>query len=240
MIIFPAIDIKDGKCVRLTQGNYNKVNVYSDSPVKVAKEWENQGALYLHIVDLDGAKSGESQNAAIIKDIAKKTNIPVQVGGGIRSLTTMETYLNAGIDRVILGTAAIKDPDFLHAAIVNYPSQTVVSIDARNGLVATDGWTETSTITAVQLVKELEQKGLGTTIYTDILKDGMLKGPNIKELTRMQQATSINIIASGGVTTIDDIVTLKKMNVYGAIIGKALYDGSLTLKASLEAVTHAG
>ncbi|MFU0790357.1 1-(5-phosphoribosyl)-5-[(5-phosphoribosylamino)methylideneamino]imidazole-4-carboxamide isomerase [Cerasibacillus sp. JNUCC 74] len=240
MIIFPAIDIKDGKCVRLTQGNYNKVNVYSDSPVKVAKEWENQGAHYLHIVDLDAAKSGVSQNAAIIKDIAKKTNIPVQVGGGIRSLTTMETYLNAGIDRVILGTAAIKDPDFLHVAIANYPSQTAVSIDARNGLVATDGWTETSTITAFQLVKKMEQKGLETIIYTDILKDGMLKGPNIKELTHIQLATSINIIASGGVTTIDDIVTLKKMNVYGAIIGKALYDGSLTLKACLEAVTHAG
>ncbi|API92904.1 MULTISPECIES: 1-(5-phosphoribosyl)-5-[(5-phosphoribosylamino)methylideneamino]imidazole-4-carboxamide isomerase [unclassified Virgibacillus] len=236
MILFPAIDIKDGKCVRLTQGNYDQVNIYSDSPVTVAKEWEAQGAAYLHLVDLDGAKSGVSTNQPFIREIAKETSLPTQVGGGIRSLQVMEAYLSAGIDRVILGTAAIKDETFLQAALTQYPNRVAVSIDARNGYVATDGWTKTSTVNAIDLVKELESMGLQTVIYTDILKDGMLKGPNFQGLARLQDATSMEIIASGGVTTIKDITALAKMGLYGAIIGKALYDGSLTLPASLEAV----
>lgn len=239
MILFPAIDIKDGKCVRLTQGNYDQVNVYSDSPVTVAKDWEAQGAAYLHLVDLDGAKSGVSANEPIIREIAQKVTLPIQVGGGIRSLQVVENYLSAGIDRVILGTAAIKDQSFLQAALSTFPHQVAVSIDARNGYVATDGWTKTSERKAIDLVKELEDLGLQTIVYTDILKDGMLKGPNFHELENLQAITSINIIASGGVTTIADIKQLAQMNLYGAIIGKALYDKSLPLEASLEAVKHA-
>ncbi|SHH12549.1 1-(5-phosphoribosyl)-5-[(5-phosphoribosylamino)methylideneamino]imidazole-4-carboxamide isomerase [Virgibacillus chiguensis] len=239
MILFPAIDIKDGKCVRLTQGNYDQVNVYSDSPVTVAKDWEAQGAAYLHLVDLDGAKSGVSTNEPIIREIAQKIPLPIQVGGGIRSLQVVENYLSAGIDRVILGTAAIKDQSFLQTALSTFPHQVAVSIDARNGYVATDGWTKTSERKAIDLVQELEGLGLQTFIYTDILKDGMLKGPNFHELENLQAITSINIIASGGVTTIADIKQLAEMNLYGAIIGKALYDNSLTLEASLEAIKHA-
>ncbi|RFA35036.1 1-(5-phosphoribosyl)-5-[(5-phosphoribosylamino)methylideneamino]imidazole-4-carboxamide isomerase [Virgibacillus dokdonensis] len=239
MILFPAIDIKDGKCVRLTQGNYDQVNVYSDSPVTVAKDWEAQGAAYLHLVDLDGAKSGVSTNEPIIREIAQKVTLPIQVGGGIRSLQVVENYLSAGIDRVILGTAAIKDQSFLQTALSTFPHQVAVSIDARNGYVATDGWTKTSERKAIDLVKELEDLGLQTIVYTDILKDGMLKGPNFHELENLQAITSINIIASGGVTTIADIKQLAQMNLYGAIIGKALYDNSLPLEASLEAVKHA-
>ncbi|MEF2293965.1 MULTISPECIES: 1-(5-phosphoribosyl)-5-[(5-phosphoribosylamino)methylideneamino]imidazole-4-carboxamide isomerase [Virgibacillus] len=239
MILFPAIDIKDGKCVRLTQGNYDQVNVYSDTPVTVSKDWEAQGASYLHLVDLDGAKSGVSTNEPIIREIAQKVTLPIQVGGGIRSLQVVEKYLSAGIDRVILGTAAIKDQSFLQAALSKFPHQVAVSIDARNGYVATDGWINTSEKKAIDLVQELEDLGLQTIVYTDILKDGMLKGPNFYELENLQAITSINIIASGGVTTIADIKQLAQMNLYGAIIGKALYDNSLTLEASLEAVKHA-
>ncbi|GGJ66791.1 1-(5-phosphoribosyl)-5-[(5-phosphoribosylamino)methylideneamino]imidazole-4-carboxamide isomerase [Virgibacillus salexigens] len=240
MILFPAIDIKNGKCVRLTQGNYRKEKIYSDSPVSVAKQWEEQGAAYLHLVDLDGAKSGLSINADLIKEIAKQTNIPIQIGGGIRSITVMEDYLNAGVDQVILGTAAVKDKQFLETAVKNYPTQTAVSIDARNGFVATNGWTETSKVEATEIVGNLEDLGLQTLIYTDILKDGMLQGPNLEELENVNNSTSMNIIASGGVTTLDDIVQLNQKQLYGAIIGKALYDGSLSLKQGLELISNAG
>lgn len=238
MILFPAIDIKDSRCVRLTQGNYNNEIVYSNNPVHMASQWETQGAEYLHLVDLNGAKTGQSKNIDIVKKIADTISIPVQIGGGIRSLATMENYLNAGMKKVILGTAAIEDKSFLAAAISKYPTQTIVSIDARNGLVATNGWTEISKVKARDLAKELEQLGLQTLIYTDILKDGMLSGPNFTELQIMQASTSMNIIASGGVTTMKDVTTLSKMKLHGAIIGKSLYDGSLTLKQGLEAITN--
>ncbi|WP_042220468.1 1-(5-phosphoribosyl)-5-[(5-phosphoribosylamino)methylideneamino]imidazole-4-carboxamide isomerase [Oceanobacillus manasiensis] len=230
MILFPAIDIKDGKCVRLTQGDYNQQKIYSESPINIARQWEEQGADFIHIVDLDGAKSGISSNQLLIEEIANASRIPIQVGGGIRSLETVKRYVNAGVERVIIGTAAIADLPFLQEAVKLYKDRIAVSLDARNGFVATDGWTETSTTRAIDLVKELEKLGVQTIIYTDILKDGMLQGPNLVELEAMNEATNINVIASGGVTTKEDIQQLRSLKLYGAIIGKALYDGTLSFE----------
>ncbi|PAV30587.1 1-(5-phosphoribosyl)-5-[(5-phosphoribosylamino)methylideneamino]imidazole-4-carboxamide isomerase [Virgibacillus profundi] len=234
MILFPAIDIRNGKCVRLTQGDYNKEKIYSESTSTVAKQWEKKRAEYLHIVDLDGAKTGESSNKPSIKAIAEQTSIPIQVGGGIRSLAIIEEYIAAGVDRVIIGTAAINDKEFLQEAVTRYGVKIAVSIDARDGYVATDGWTETSTVKAVDLVLELESIGVQTIIYTDILKDGMLQGPNFKELQAINEATSMNVIASGGVSSAQDVLRLKSFNLYGAIIGKALYDGTVNFEELLD------
>ncbi|MFD1850820.1 1-(5-phosphoribosyl)-5-[(5-phosphoribosylamino)methylideneamino]imidazole-4-carboxamide isomerase [Oceanobacillus bengalensis] len=240
MILFPAIDIRGGKCVRLTQGDYNKEKIYNDAPTEVASEWQEKGASYIHIVDLDGAKSGESINQDQIREIARKTKIPVQVGGGIRSLPIIENYISAGVERVIIGTAAIKDKAFLTEAVSKYGEKIAVSIDARNGYVATDGWTKDSTVMAIDLVKELESIGVKTIVYTDILKDGMLKGPNFEELKTINEATTMNVIASGGVSSIEDIHKLETLNLYGAIIGKALYDGTFKFEALLEDDNNAG
>lgn len=235
MIIFPAIDILDGQCVRLIQGDYNQEKVYSDSPVDMAKQWEEKGASYIHIVDLNGAKTGDSVNKNVIIDIAKKANIPVQVGGGIRSLATIKGYLENGVERVIVGTAAITDMSFLKEAVSLYKERIVVSLDARNGFVATDGWTDTSDVKAIKLVKELEEIGVQTIVYTDIAKDGMLEGPNLQEQEEINKATTVNVIASGGITTKEDVTALSKRNLYGAIIGKALYDGKLAFESIVEA-----
>lgn len=230
MILFPAIDIRNGNCVRLIQGNYNKETVYSDLPTEMALQWQEKGAEYLHLIDLDGAKTGNSLNKQAIQDIAQAVSIPVQVGGGIRSMDTIKEHINSGVSRVIIGTAAINNPEFLKDAVKEYGDKIAVSIDARNGYVATDGWTETSNVKATDLLKELEQIGVKTIVYTDIFKDGMLQGPNFDELNVIQQATTIDVIASGGVTTKDDIAQLEQMNMYGAIIGKALYDGNLVFE----------
>ena len=227
MIIFPAIDILNGKCVRLIQGDYNRESIYSDSPVQMAKEWEQKGAEFIHIVDLNGAKTGESVNQSIIKKIAKAVSIPIQVGGGIRSLETIENYIKNGVARVIIGTAAINDRQFLQEAVETYKEKVAVSLDARNGYVATDGWTDTSNVAAIDLLKELENLGVQTIVYTDIAKDGMLQGPNLAEQQAINDATSINVIASGGITTKEDVDNLQNLHLYGAIIGKALYDGKL-------------
>ncbi|WP_106495000.1 1-(5-phosphoribosyl)-5-[(5-phosphoribosylamino)methylideneamino]imidazole-4-carboxamide isomerase [Lentibacillus sp. Marseille-P4043] len=234
MILFPAIDIRNGKCVRLIQGDYAKEKVYSDSPTNIALQWEKQQAEYLHIVDLDGAKTGDPMNSATIQSIVNNTVIPIQIGGGIRSMDIIETYLSLGVNRVIIGTAAINDKVFLQRAVEKYKDKIAVSIDARNGYVATNGWVEMSNVKAIDLVKELEQFGIGTVIYTDILKDGMVSGPNFSELRAMNEATSINIIASGGVSSKDDIERLRSLDLYGAIIGKALYDGSLSFQSLME------
>lgn len=239
MILFPAIDILDGKCVRLTQGDYNKEIVYHDEPAEMAKIWESKKAEFIHIVDLDGAKTGKSVNREVIEKIAKSVSIPIQVGGGVRSLETIETHLDSGVNRVIVGTAAIKDKDFLKQAVETFKEKIVVSIDARNGYVATDGWTKDSTVKALDLVKELEEIGVKTIVYTDIAKDGMLEGPNFTELQTINEATSIDVIASGGVTTAEDIKKLKEMNMYGAIIGKALYDGTIEFEQLVEGEVNA-
>lgn len=235
MIIFPAIDILNGQCVRLIQGDYNQEKIYSNSPIDMAKKWEAKGAEFIHIVDLDGAKTGDSINKKVILDIAKTVNIPVQVGGGIRSLDIISTYLENGVNRVIIGTAAINDPVFLKAAVEKYGDKIAVSLDARNGYVATDGWTDTSDVAALDLVKQLEDIGVKTIVYTDIAKDGMLQGPNLQEQQTINEATSMNVIASGGVTTKEDVENLQALNMYGTIIGKALYDGKLDFESLVEA-----
>ncbi|WP_432357882.1 1-(5-phosphoribosyl)-5-[(5-phosphoribosylamino)methylideneamino]imidazole-4-carboxamide isomerase [Sporosarcina sp. UB5] len=236
MILFPAIDIRGGKCVRLKQGDYSQETVYNDSPSDMAKEWERQGAEYIHVVDLDGAKTGNSLNSEAIRQITKAVNIPVQVGGGVRTMETVDAHIANGVSRVIIGTAAIQDPSFVKEAVANYGEKIAVSIDARNGFVATDGWTETTDVKAVKLLRWLDDIGVKTIVYTDILKDGMLQGPNFDELYVMNKASDLDIIASGGVSTAEDIVKLKNMDLYGAIIGKALYEENLSFETALEAV----
>lgn len=230
MIIFPAIDILKGNCVRLIQGDYNREKIYGDSPVNMAKQWEAKGAEFIHIVDLDGARSGKSINEQIIIDIAKAVAVPIQVGGGIRSMETVKTYLDNGVNRVIVGTAAIEDEAFLKEAVETYGERIVVSLDAKDGYVATEGWTDTSDVRALDIVKDLQELGVKTIVYTDIAKDGMLQGPNLEEQRTMNEATSIDVIASGGVTTREDVDNLSNLNMYGAIIGKALYDGKITFE----------
>ncbi|WP_303969490.1 1-(5-phosphoribosyl)-5-[(5-phosphoribosylamino)methylideneamino]imidazole-4-carboxamide isomerase [Sporosarcina ureae] len=238
MILFPAIDIRDGKCVRLIQGDYAQEIIYNDSPTNMAQEWQSQGAEYIHIVDLDGAKTGNSANKQAIEAIAKAINVPVQVGGGIRNMEIVDSHIANGVARVIIGTAAIQDPEFLKRAVEKHGDKIAVSIDARNGFVATDGWTETSDVKAVDLLQDLAKIGVKTVVYTDIMKDGMLQGPNFEELKIMDDASSIDIIASGGVSTEEDIKKLAASDMYGAIIGKALYEGKLSLKKLLGDDSH--
>ncbi|RPF57064.1 1-(5-phosphoribosyl)-5-[(5-phosphoribosylamino)methylideneamino]imidazole-4-carboxamide isomerase [Aquisalibacillus elongatus] len=235
MNIFPAIDIRNQQSVRLLQGDYDQETQYGN-PVEMAKRWIREGATYLHIVDLDAAKGDSSNNLKVIQTIADEVDVPIQVGGGIRSEERIKALLDIGVERVILGTAAVKEPDFVKRSVAKFGSQVVVSIDARDGYVATDGWMETSTLRALDFVKELESAGVQTIVYTDISKDGMLQGPNLSELNYMNDATSIDVIASGGVTSLDDIQALSGMGIYGAIIGKALYEGKIDLKAVMEEV----
>lgn len=230
MILFPAIDIRNGKCVRLIQGDYDQEIVYGDSPTEMALLWEKQGAEFIHIVDLDGAKTGDSANQKAIQKVAGAVSVPIQVGGGIRSMEMIEKHIESGVDRVIIGTAAITNRSFLKEAVERYGDKIAVSIDARNGFVATDGWTETTDTKALDLLQELDEIGVKTVVYTDIFKDGMMQGPNFEELKAVHEASKIDVIASGGVTTEEDIAQLKEMNLYGAIIGKALYEGSLSLE----------
>ncbi|ARK20716.1 1-(5-phosphoribosyl)-5-[(5-phosphoribosylamino)methylideneamino]imidazole-4-carboxamide isomerase [Sporosarcina ureae] len=238
MILFPAIDIRDGKCVRLIQGDYAQEIIYNDSPTNMAQEWQSQGAEYIHVVDLDGAKTGNSANKQAIEAIAKAVNVPVQVGGGIRNMEIVDSHIANGVARVIIGTAAIQDPEFLKRAVEKHDDKIAVSIDARNGFVATDGWTETSDVKAVDLLQDLAKIGVKTVVYTDIMKDGMLQGPNFEELKIMDDASAIDIIASGGVSTEEDIKKLAASDMYGAIIGKALYEGKLSLKKLLGDDSH--
>lgn len=234
MIIFPAIDIKDGNCVRLKQGKFEDMDVYFDNPVEVAKTWEVKGAEFIHIVDLDGAKDGKSKNFEIISEIAKTVNIPIQVGGGIRNREAVQTLLDAGVNRVILGTAAVNEKELLKSLVDEYGKQIVVSIDAKDGIVAIDGWVNLSSLNSVDFVKELEEIGVQTIVYTDIAKDGMMEGPNFDIYRELMEKNSIDIIASGGVSTLEDVEKLSEMDMYGAIIGKALYIENIKLEDALE------
>jgi len=229
MLIYPAIDIKNGSCVRLTQGLINEEKKYFDDPVEAAKLWRSQGAKMLHIVDLDGAFEGRPKNLSIIRSIIKEVDIPVQVGGGIRSLEAIEALLEAGAARAILGTKALEDKEMLKEAVKRYGDRIVVSIDAKGGYVATEGWVKTSELTVLQFVKELEDIGVATVVYTDIARDGMLMGPDIEGLMAIKQAVSIKVIASGGISSLEDLDRLKEIEIEGAIIGKALYEGKLSL-----------
>ena len=234
MIIFPAIDMKDNKCVRLSQGDFDKIKVYSDKPVEMALEWEGKGAEFLHLVDLDGAKSEGFVNKESIEDIVKNLSIPVQVGGGIRSEAKVEELLNLGVNRVIVGTMAIENRGLLEKLVSKYKEKIVVSIDAKDGNVATRGWKVVSSVDSIDLCRELEEIGVETIVYTDIAKDGMLEGPNFDIYETLMKKTSLNIIASGGISFMEDIKKLKSMNIYGGIIGKAFYDNLLDFEEAIK------
>lgn len=236
MILFPAIDIKDNKCVRLTQGKFDNVNVYSNDPVDMAKKWESLGAEYLHVVDLDGAKNEGFQNRKSIEKIANSISIPMQTGGGIRSEERIKNLIDMGVSRVIVGTMAIENQDLLKELIKIYKEKIAVSIDALNGKVAIRGWQKVGETDSVEICKILEEIGIKTIVYTDISKDGMLNGPNFEIYEELSRKTSLDIIASGGVTTICDLVKLNDMKMYGAIIGKALYDNKLDFSEALESI----
>lgn len=229
MIIYPAIDIKDGKCVRLKRGNFNETTVFSDEPWHIAEQWRNAGASYIHVVDLDGARRGSSVNNAIIERIVRTVDIPVQVGGGVRNMNDIKEKFEIGVTRVILGTAAVKNPDFVKAAVDKYGDRIVVGIDASNGLVAISGWEEVSEVGALRLCLDMQAMGVSTIVYTDIAKDGMMQGPNVEETKKIIDKCDINIIASGGVSRMSDLQKIHETGAYGVIIGKALYRGALDL-----------
>lgn len=235
MIIYPAIDIKEGKCVRLKQGRVDQQTVYNENPVEVALQWRDKGARFLHVVDLDGAFQGHSQNEGIIKEIVKRTGIPVQVGGGIRSMERIAFLLEEiGVARVILGTIAIENPVLIEQAVKRFGTSIAIGIDAKNNRVVTRGWINESDVTPVELGKKVKEMGVETVIYTDVLRDGTLEGPNISSTREMVEKTGLSIIASGGVSSLEHIVQLKSIGVAGVIIGKALYSGNIDLKQALE------
>lgn len=234
MKLFPAIDIKNGQCVRLRQGDFRDVLVYSDIPLKVAKEWEASGASFIHVVDLDGALVGHSVNEQVIKEIVDNINIPIQLGGGIRSIKDIESKLNLGINRVIIGTKAAIDPAFMKEAISIFgPERIIAGIDAKDGIVAVEGWEKLSSYNAVALALEMKNVGVETIVYTDIAKDGMLQGPNVHYTAEMVEETGLNIIASGGISSLKDLELLNEYNIYGAIIGKALYENKIDFKQAV-------
>lgn len=234
MNIFPAIDLFDGKAVRLYKGDYNQMTVYSENPIEIACDFENKGAKFIHLVDLEGAKDGSTPNLEIVKQIATQTNLFTEIGGGIRTMETVDTYLSSGIDRVILGTAAVKDQEFLKAAIKKYGDRIAVGIDIKDGFVAIKGWTENSQYTCDEFFAKMENFGVKYIICTDISKDGAMQGTNRQLYKSLSQKFNLNITASGGVSDLEDIKALKKMNLYGAIIGKAYYIGAIDLKEALE------
>ncbi len=234
MRMYPAIDLKDGECVRLYKGDYDKKTVYSSDAVETALKWQSAGADFLHVVDLDGARSGNGKNRSVIKEICAKVSMQVQTGGGIRTMEDIDELVCAGVARVILGTAAVKNFALVEAAVEKYGEKIAVGIDAKNGFVATDGWEQVSELTAVDFAKKVEGAGVRTIIYTDIATDGAMCGPNVKAMEEMVRETELSVIASGGVSCIEDIRALLKTGVEGAITGRAIYDGALDLKEAVE------
>ena len=235
MLILPAIDIKDGKCVRLTQGKMDEETIYHDDPVEVAKRWQREGGEIIHLVDLDAAIEGRPVNIDTVRAIAGAINIPVQIGGGIRNMETADEYLSIeNVKRIILGTAAYEDEDFLKAVLTKYPGRVAVGIDAKDELVAIKGWVEVTDMKATELAEKLQGMGVATIIYTDISRDGMLTGPNLEAYRKLTSAINIPVIASGGVAKASDIADLKTTGVEGVIIGKALYSGAVTLEEALK------
>jgi phosphoribosylformimino-5-aminoimidazole carboxamide ribotide isomerase len=234
MKIFPAIDLYEGKAVRLYKGDYNQVTVYSDNPIEIAKDFESQGATELHTVDLEGARDGGTPNIEIIKSFVENTNLNVEVGGGIRSMDVVKAYLDAGVRRVILGTAAVTDEEFLLEAVKLYGDKIAVGADIKDGMVAIKGWVEKSQYTTFEFFEKLSNIGVSTVICNDISKDGAMQGTNRELYKELSEKFKMNIIASGGVSSLDDIKALSKMNMYGAIIGKAYYTGAVKISDALE------
>lgn len=233
MEIIPAIDLKDGRCVRLYQGDFAQMTVYADDPVAAARAWQAQGATRLHLVDLDGARAGRPQNVDAVLAITQAVQIPVQLGGGLRREEDVEAALALGVERVIIGTAAIVETDLVARLLNRFGEQIVIGIDARNGMVATDGWTVTSTVAATTLAAQMAALGARRIIYTDISRDGALSGPNFTALAELMRADGPAIIASGGIATLDHVRRLAQLGVEGAIIGKALYVGAISLPEAL-------
>ena len=242
MILFPAIDLKNGQCVRLQQGDMNRATVFNLDPAAQAATFERQGFAYLHIVDLDGAFAGKPQNAQAVEGILKTVKMPVQLGGGIRDMATLEAWLEKGIARVIIGTAAVRDPSFVKAAAKKYPGRVAVGLDARDGKVAVEGWAETSTVTALEIAQRFEDAGVAAIIFTDIARDGLLKGLNLDATIALAEAISIPVIASGGLASIDDVkalLTPRAQKLEGAISGRALYDGRIDPAEALALIAAA-
>ena len=234
MKIFPAIDLYAKKAVRLFKGDYNQMTVYSENPLEVAQDFEKKGAKYIHMVDLEGAKNGTTPNLEIVKSIAENTGLFVEIGGGIRSMETVKKYLDNGVGRVILGTSAVTDESFLREAVSAYGEKIAVGADVKDGYIAIKGWIEKSQYSLEEFLSKMEQIGVKTVICTDISKDGAMKGTNLELYKKLNNSYSLDIIASGGVSSIDDIVALKEMDMYGAIIGKAYYTGAIDLQKAIE------
>ena len=236
MLVIPAVDIKDGKCVRLMQGRMDQETVFADDPAAMAQKWADAGAELIHVIDLNGAFAKCPQNIDAIRKILRHVHVPIQLGGGIRNQKTIELYINMGVKRVILGSEAVRRPDFVDEACRKFPNQIVLGIDARNGYVAIDGWIHTTRVRAMELAKQFENSGLAAINFTDIHRDGMQSGLNIIEIQELAEAIEIPVIASGGVSTIDDIhklLPLESAGVVGVIVGKALYSGTLDFKAAV-------
>lgn len=236
MQLYPAIDLKNGQCVRLKQGEFKEVTVYSDSPEEVALLWQSQGATFLHLVDLDGALAGRSINEEVIKRIVNALSIPVEIGGGIRSEEAVSAMLSLGVSRVIIGTKAVEHPEFLRDMVKKFGADRIVAgVDAKNGLVAVEGWEKVSEITASQLCGKMKEYGVKHIVYTDIARDGMLSGPNVAYTKKLTDETGLDIIASGGMSSMEDLRQLYEAGISGAIIGKALYEKRILLKEAIEA-----
>lgn len=235
MIIFPAIDIQGGRCVRLVKGDFATAHQVADDPLTTAKAFRAAGAEWIHMVDLDGAKEGRRVNTAIFEQVAAESGLKVEVGGGIRNRQTLEDYFSHGVSRCILGSAALKDPDLVKEAVAAYGSRIAVGIDAKDGMVATEGWLDVSNVSYIELAKRMEQMGVRTIIFTDISRDGTLSGPNVEQLTALDEAVACNVVASGGIKSLEDIKALRERRLYGAICGKSLYSGTLALDDAITA-----
>ena len=238
MIIIPAIDIKNGQCVRLAQGDFNRVTVYGENPVEMAGLWVKKGAQRIHVVDLDGSVDGLPKNASLVTDIAQSVSVPVQVGGGIRSMETIDHYLGNGVSAVILGTAAIQDEKFVREAASTHPGKIILGIDALGGQVAVRGWTQKTSQDAVDLARRYQNEGIAAIVYTDIQRDGMETGVNVEATRMLAKAVNVPVIASGGVASIDDIdrlLSVKDCSFFGVIVGRALYTGAMSLQDAITA-----
>lgn len=233
MIILPAIDLKGGKCVRLYKGDFNKTEVVAESALETALSFKEAGAEFIHMVDLDGALKGTGVNYEIVSEIVKKVNVPVELGGGIRDMETIDFLINIGLSRVILGTAALNNPELVKNAVKKYGDKIAVGIDAKDGFVAVDGWINVSKVNYIDFAKEMEKVEVKTIIFTDISKDGTLQGPNLEQLGEIQNSVSCDIVASGGIKNLEDLKNINKMGIYGAITGKAIYSGNINLKEAI-------
>lgn len=235
MQIWPAIDLRGGKCVRLRQGDYQRETVYGDDPAAMARRWVSEGAKCLHLVDLDGARDGSGANLAAVEAILSAVDVPCELGGGVRDEAIISRLLQMGLEKLIVGTKALKEPEWFRAMCQKFPKRLALGIDARNGMVATDGWLETSSLPALELARQFATEPLAAIIYTDIARDGMLQGPNLPAMKEMRDAVDVPVIASGGVTSLEDVFQLARAGMHGAIIGRAIYEGTLQLSEALQA-----